>query len=79
MVEAYWQMGKRIVEEEQQGKERAHYSKQLIKILSEESTREFGKGFSFVARQKLIRTDKKVILSTSSFTIIFSNRSYSLT
>lgn len=46
MVEAYWQMGKRIVEEEQQGKERAHYGKQLIKILSEELTREFGKGFS---------------------------------
>ena len=46
MVEAYWQMGKRIVEEEQQGKERADYGKQLLKELSAELTKEFGKGFS---------------------------------
>lgn len=46
MVEAYWQMGKRIVEEEQQGKERADYGAQLLKELSRELTKEFGKGFS---------------------------------
>ncbi|ADV43799.1 YhcG family protein [Bacteroides helcogenes] len=46
MVEAYWQMGKRIVEEEQQGKERADYGAQLLKELSTELTKEFGKGFS---------------------------------
>lgn len=46
MVEAYWQMGKRIVEEEQHGKERADYGKQLLKELSAELTKEFGKGFS---------------------------------
>lgn len=46
MVEAYWQLGKRIVEQEQAGKERADYGKQLLKSLSEELTMEFGKGFS---------------------------------
>lgn len=46
MVEAYWQLGKRIVEQEQAGKERANYGKQLLKSLSEELTKEFGKGFS---------------------------------
>lgn len=46
MVEAYWQMGKRIVEEEQQGKGRADYGSQLLKSLSKELTKEFGKGFS---------------------------------
>lgn len=46
MVEAYWQLGKRIVEEEQAGKERADYGKQLLKTLSEALTKEFGKGFS---------------------------------
>lgn len=46
MVEAYWLMGKRIVEEEQQGKERAEYGKQQLKELSIELTKEFGKGFS---------------------------------
>lgn len=43
MVEAYWLMGKRIVEEEQQGKERADYGTQLLKELSTELTKEFGK------------------------------------
>lgn len=46
MVEAYWNIGKQIVEEEQKGKERADYGKELIKNLSKELTLEFGKGFS---------------------------------
>lgn len=46
MVEAYWLMGKRIVEEQQQGKERADYGTELLKELSKELTKEFGKGFS---------------------------------
>lgn len=46
MVEAYWQMGKRIIEEEMQGKERADYGTELLKELSKELTKEFGKGFS---------------------------------
>ena len=39
-------MGKRIVEQEQQGKDRADYGSQLLKSLSKELTAEFGKGFS---------------------------------
>ena len=35
-----------IVEEEQNGKERAEYGKQILKGLSEELKKEFGKGFS---------------------------------
>jgi hypothetical protein len=31
MVEAYWQIGRRIVEEEQHGKERANYGAYVIK------------------------------------------------
>lgn len=38
MVEAYWQMGKRIVEQEQRGKDRADYGSQLLKSLSKELT-----------------------------------------
>ncbi|MFH1563189.1 MAG: DUF1016 N-terminal domain-containing protein [Nitrospirota bacterium] len=45
MVQAYWQIGRLIVEEEQQGKERAEYGKYLIKELSEKLVLEFGKGF----------------------------------
>lgn len=46
MVEAYWLIGKRIVEEEQNGKERAEYGEALLKNLSVALTKEFGKGFS---------------------------------
>lgn len=46
MVEAYWQIGKRIVEEEQNGKERADYGKEIIQTISDEMTKEFGKGFT---------------------------------
>lgn len=46
MVEAYWQIGKRIVEEEQRGEERAEYGAYLIKDLSRRLTEEFGRGFT---------------------------------
>ena len=46
MVKAYWLIGKRIIEEEQEGKERADYGKQIIENLSKELTNEFGRGFS---------------------------------
>ena len=46
MVQTYWQIGKRIVEEEQHGEARAEYGKQLLKQLSAALTAEFGKGFS---------------------------------
>lgn len=45
MVEAYWNVGRMIVEEEQQGKERAEYGKKLLIGLSERLTLEFGKGY----------------------------------
>lgn len=46
MVEAYWNIGRLIVEEEQHGTDRAAYGKQIIQTISEELTAEFGKGFS---------------------------------
>ena len=46
MVYAYWLTGKRIVLQEQNGENRAEYGKEIIKNLSEELTKEFGKGFS---------------------------------
>lgn len=46
MVLTYFEIGKMIVEEEQDGKERADYGKQILKELSDVLTKEFGKGFS---------------------------------
>lgn len=42
MIMTYWNIGKRIVEEEQSGAERAEYGKRLIPVLSAELTKEFG-------------------------------------
>lgn len=46
MVDTYWQVGRRIVEEEQQGKERADYGKQLIPALAEKLKAKFGRGYN---------------------------------
>jgi hypothetical protein len=45
MVQAYWHIGRLIVEEEQKGKRRAEYGKYLIKELSQRLNQDFGKGF----------------------------------
>lgn len=46
MVYAYFEIGRMIIEEEQNGKNRAAYGKQILKELSEYLTAQFGKGFS---------------------------------
>ena len=46
MVLTYWHVGKRIVEQEQAGKERAKYGQSLIEALADELTKEYGKNFS---------------------------------
>ena len=46
MTKTYFLIGKRIVEEEQNGNERAEYGENLIKNLSKRLIEEFGKGFS---------------------------------
>ncbi len=46
MVFTYFEIGRMIVEEEQDGKKRAAYGKQIIKQLSKVLISEFGKGFS---------------------------------
>ena len=46
MVYAYFEIGRLIVEDEQQGKTRAEYGKETLKNLSERLTKNYGKGFS---------------------------------
>ena len=46
MVSAYWQIGKVIVEEEQEGEKRAEYGKSLINCLAQKLTQDYGKGFT---------------------------------
>lgn len=63
MVEAYWEIGRRIVEEEQNGKERAEYGKEILKNLSKELTEEFGKGYSY----RTLREIRQFYLMFSDF------------
>lgn len=46
MVQAYWQIGRLIVEDEQGGERRAEYGKAVLSDLSRRLTVEFGKGFT---------------------------------
>lgn len=54
MVYSYYEVGRMIVEEEQNGEQRAEYGKSIIKELSKRLTENFGKGFS-VENLKLMR------------------------
>lgn len=45
-VQMYWNLGKRIVEEEQGGKERADYGAYILKNLAQKLEKEYGSGFS---------------------------------
>ena len=55
MIRAYWQIGRLIVEDEQQGEQRAEYGKKVLEELSERLTAEFGKGFT-VTNLKYMRS-----------------------
>ena len=63
MVQAYWQIGCLIVEQEQEGKKRAEYGKQVLKELSKRLTEGFGKGF-----------DERNLRSMRQFYLYFSNQ-----
>jgi poly-D-alanine transfer protein DltD len=47
MVQAYWNIGRIIVEEEQRGKAKADYGEFLLQTLSQRLTKDFGKGFDY--------------------------------
>lgn len=47
IIQERWEIGRRIVEEDQKGQERAEYGTQLIPVLSKQLTLELGKGFSY--------------------------------
>ena len=44
-VQTCWQVGRHIIEFEQEGQSRAAYGKRLVPVLAQQLTQEFGKGF----------------------------------
>ena len=71
MVYAYFEIGRMIVEEEQQAKNRAAYGQQLLKELSAHLTKTCGKGFS-VGNLKNIRQFYKVYSTDQIGETVFS-------
>lgn len=65
MTYTYFEIGRMIVEEEQNGKERAEYGKQILKGLSQQLTNEFGKGFSVESLDRM-RKFYKIYSNSSS-------------
>ncbi|MFM2292873.1 MAG: hypothetical protein RIS29_2686 [Bacteroidota bacterium] len=67
LVQTYWEIGRHIVEYEQNGNARAEYGTQLLDNLSKDLTRSYGKGFSrsnlFQIRQFYVRFQKIQTLS----------------
>lgn len=55
MLKAYYEIGKRIVEEEQKGSQRAEYGKRLIDNISLELMKEFKKGFDVTNLRRIRR------------------------
>jgi predicted nuclease of restriction endonuclease-like (RecB) superfamily len=55
MVQSYWQVGRLIVEDEQQGKSRATYGKRVLQQLASTLTTEFGKGFDLTNLRNMRR------------------------
>ena len=64
MTAAYWQIGQRIVEQEQQGSTRASYGEELVAKLAKDLTARFGRGFSrtnvFQMRQFFLAYREKI-------------------
>lgn len=69
MFYTYFEIGRMIVEDEQHGKKRAEYGKQVLKELSKRLTVEFGKGFS-VENIDRMRFFYKTYASRNSSTLL---------
>ncbi len=71
MIEVYWKIGRRIVDEEQKGEKRAAYGEEILQTLSKELTVEFGKGFSYAN----LRNFRQFYLTFSENQIYYALRS----
>ena len=80
MVYTYYEIGRMIVDDEQQGEERAQYGKAVLKELSIRLTNKFGKGFSVENLDRMryfyktySKTNSSTVLTNSYFTLSWSH------
>ncbi|MCV9930673.1 PDDEXK nuclease domain-containing protein [Flavobacterium sp. LS1R47] len=79
MTLTYFEIGRMIVEEEQSGKDRAKYGKQLLKGLSQQLTKEFGKGFSVENLDRMRKFYQIYSISSSLMTKLENQKTQSVT
>lgn len=72
MVQTYWNIGRIIVEEEQNGEQRATYGKKQLEQLSTTLTQEFGKGFD----TRNLRNMRQFYLTFSNWNAVSSKLSW---
>ena len=69
LVQTYWEIGKRIVEQEQSGSDKPEYGSDLIEQLSADLSEQFGEGFSqanvyyfrhFYLTHRILQTSRKL-------------------
>lgn len=72
MTATYWEIGRRIVEHEQQGSRRAEYGERLLEQLAADLTAQLGRGFSrtnlFQMRQFFL-THRRIIKTASELSV----------
>ena len=78
MVYTYFEIGRMIVEEEQNGKDRAEYGKQILKGLSQQLTKEFGKGFSLRNLEQIRKFYQIYSISSTVSTILENKKTQTL-
>ncbi len=69
MTATYWAVGRRIVEEEQRGQQRADYGERLLTRLAEDMTRRFGRGFghrNLYQMRKLYASYSRILQTASA-------------
>lgn len=66
IVVTYWNIGKKIVEQEQAGNDRAEYGKQVIEVLANNLTRKFGTSYN----KRNLQYFRKFYLSFKNFEIV---------
>ncbi len=69
MIITNWYIGQYIIEYEQKGQQRAEYGKQLLKHLSDDLTKEFGRGYS----QRSLRQIRQFYIVFQNWQTVFAN------
>ena len=67
MTATYWEIGRRIVEQELRGEARANYGEQLLELLAKDLTKQFGRGFGNIVLWRMRAFYRGLVRGEDSF------------